>query len=213
MGVAIVLNKLMVETEGVRMIEIVPGRALLLETKHADGSPLSILGIYAPNGAAENTEFLKKLIAFFKDEANRNIRRPDIVAGDFNMVESGIDRLPAHSDPASVVNAMDELTSKVYTYFQTEDQGGSCSRVDRILVKRDQSDNVFEWAHAPVGFRNNHWMVSMKITTVDAPTLGHGRWSWLERGRNLEDNLRTLELAIVARDTTYNPQLARNTRN
>ncbi|KMR56492.1 hypothetical protein, partial [Staphylococcus aureus] len=47
-GVAVALNKAIVETEKATAIEIVPGRALLVKTQWRDGRPLKILNIYAP---------------------------------------------------------------------------------------------------------------------------------------------------------------------
>ncbi|KAJ7720533.1 hypothetical protein B0H16DRAFT_1738789 [Mycena metata] len=62
-GLAIVLNKSLVLTEGVKTWEIVPGRALLLEMLNVDGKkPLSILGVYALNPPGENAEFWRTIL-------------------------------------------------------------------------------------------------------------------------------------------------------
>ncbi|KAJ7087810.1 Endonuclease/exonuclease/phosphatase, partial [Mycena epipterygia] len=189
-GIAIVLNKNMIETSGITTREVVPGRAMILEMKNVDGTPLSILAVYAPNAPGENATFWKTIQKYYEDN---DVRHPDVMGGDFNMVESAIDRLPAHIDTNGPVETMDNLktylglidgwretypTTRAYTYHQTEAQGGSQSRIDRILVKRDVYEHTYEWDMQSVGIQTDHRMVSMKMTTAAAPTIGHGRWVW-----------------------------------
>ncbi|KAJ7148844.1 hypothetical protein C8R46DRAFT_1127389, partial [Mycena filopes] len=97
-GIAIVLNKNFINVDGIKTTEIIPGRALHLEFKGRGDKPFAILGVYAPNSAAENATFWRDIHAFF--EANPNIRRPDALAGDLNFVEDALDRLPSREDPA-----------------------------------------------------------------------------------------------------------------
>ncbi|KAJ7237245.1 hypothetical protein C8J57DRAFT_1247224 [Mycena rebaudengoi] len=106
-GVAFVLNKRLVRTDGIKTIEIIPGRALVLEMQNADGTPLSILGAYAPNAPAENEKFWRDIQAWY--EARPRVRRPDILGGDTNIVEDPIDRLPSRKEPTTAVTALDEL--------------------------------------------------------------------------------------------------------
>jgi exonuclease III len=190
-GLAFVLNKGMVETAGTKTIEIVPGRAMILEMKNMDGTPLSILGVYTPNRPTENAAFWKKIEDFYV--THPRTRRPDVFGGDTNIVEDAMDRLPSHQDNKNATDALDKLKSylrmvdgfretypstRAYTYMQSPAQGGAQSRIDRIYVKRDLYEESFEWDIQAVGINTDHRMVSMKITTADAPTLGHGRWVW-----------------------------------
>ncbi|KAJ7023368.1 Endonuclease/exonuclease/phosphatase, partial [Mycena alexandri] len=192
-GVAIVLNKNMVETSEISTEEIIAGRAMVMDMKNVDGDPLSILGVYGPNAPGENAAFLNEIKQWYMDRPGR--RRPDYAGGDWNMTPDAIDRLPARTDNngPSPVNAMDDLmsylglvdgwretypTTCAYTYHQSEAQGGAQSRLDRILVKRANFDQTFEWEIQTVGIETDHRMVSVKITTVKAPTIGHGRWVW-----------------------------------
>jgi exonuclease III len=232
-GVAMVLNKQMVETENIQTREIVAGRAILLEMKNVDGKDLSILGVYAPNAPGENATFWTTIKNFFI--ANDGIvRKPDVMGGDFNMVEDGIDRLPARPDNPAPVNAFDDLktylglvdgwretypTTRAYTYHQTEAQGGAQSRIDRILVKRDSFEHTFEWDIQTVGIKTDHRMVSMRLTSEKAPTIGHGRWVWPahlnqdkvlkqfihEKGMEMQAELNQLD-DQEERDEDYNAQ-------
>ncbi|KAJ7200069.1 hypothetical protein B0H12DRAFT_1000674, partial [Mycena haematopus] len=231
-GVAIVLNKNMLETANIRTREIDPGRAMLTELTNVDGSNLSILGIYAPNAPGENASFWVKIKTYF--ENNSNVRRPDIMTGDFNMVEDAIDRNHARADNNGPVNTFDDLkiyfsmmdgwretypTTRDYTYHQTEAQGGAQSRLDRIYVKRNIFEHSFEWEIQTVGIKTDHRMVSMRLTTEDAPTIGHGRWVWPThlnydkvlreyihtRGMQMQEEMAAL-WGIEVRDEDHNEQ-------
>jgi hypothetical protein len=98
----------LVKVDQIQTREIIPGRALILETKQHNGDPLSLLGVYASNAASENEEFWKKIQTFYE---THDVRKPDIMGGDTNMVEDPIDRLPAYSDPEGPVSAFDDLKS------------------------------------------------------------------------------------------------------
>ncbi|KAJ7042636.1 Endonuclease/exonuclease/phosphatase, partial [Mycena alexandri] len=231
-GVAIVLNKNMVETSDIRKEEIVAGRAMVIDMKNVDGEELSILGVYGPNAPGENATFLETIKQFYVDRPGR--RRPDYAGGDWNNVPDAIDRLPARTDNNAPVNALDDLMSYLglidgwretyptmcaYTYHQSEAQGGAQSRIDRILVKRGNFDNTFEWEIQTVGIETDHRMVSVKITTNEAPTIGHGRWVWpaylikdkmlaahiLEKGLELQAELEKLDTE-GARKPDHNAQ-------
>ncbi|KAJ7247771.1 hypothetical protein C8J57DRAFT_1080656, partial [Mycena rebaudengoi] len=233
-GVAFVLNKNLVETEDIKTIEIVAGRALLLEMKNVDGSALSVLGVYAPNDPRENEEFWIEIKTWFIDHPR--VRRPDIFGGDMNIVESGIDRLPAHVDvrDSRAMEALDDLkiffrmidgwretypATRAYTYHQSQAQGGAQSRIDRINIKRSLFEHTFEWDIQTAGIETDHRMVSVRLTTENAPTMGHGRWVWPahiirdkvlsgyihEKGLALQKDFETIE-RWPARDPGFNAQ-------
>jgi exonuclease III len=213
-GLAFVLNKNMVKTDNIKTREIIPGRAMILEMDNVDGTPLSILGVYAPNSPAENERFWIDIKEWY--EAHPRVKRPDLFGGDLNVVEDAIDRLPSRPDPDAPVSALDELktylrmvdgwretypTTRAYTYHQIAT--GSQSRIDRIMARRGIFEYTFEWDIKTVGIRTDHRMVTTKISTGKAPTLGHGRWVWPahltkdktltgfihERGLKLQDDL------------------------
>ncbi|KAJ7216980.1 Endonuclease/exonuclease/phosphatase, partial [Mycena pura] len=190
-GLAFVLNKSLVETAGVKATEIVPGRAMILNMKNVDGSPLSILGVYAPNRPSENATFWNEIKNYYMNHPRQ--RKPDVFGGDLNVVEDPLDRLPAHPDSKTATNAFDVMKSylelvdgfretypaaRAYTFIQLQNLGGSQSRIDRLYVKRDLFEETFEWDIQAVGINTDHRMVAMKISTADSPTIGHGRWVW-----------------------------------
>ena len=103
-GVAIVLNKKLISWAEAKMTNIIPGRALLLELpwrnrKNRNSDPnearVNILAIYAPNTAQENANFWSILSDKWVEG---NLPIPDVMLGDFNVVEEAIDRLPPHRD-------------------------------------------------------------------------------------------------------------------
>ncbi|KAJ7093327.1 hypothetical protein B0H15DRAFT_776734, partial [Mycena belliarum] len=145
----------------------------------------------APNAPAENAAFWITIREYFENRPNQN--KPDVMGGDFNIVEDPIDRLPPRADNTAAVDALDELktylglvdgwrktfpTTRAYTYYQSEAQGGAQSRLDRLLVKRGTFEHTFEWEMQTVGIPTDHRMVSLKLTTEDAPSIGRGRWVW-----------------------------------
>lgn len=113
-GVAIVLNRDLTNTENVLVKEIVPGRALMISTNWHRDKKLNILGIYAPNvtqGDGEaNRAFWKNLDDFFKVNPQVKI---DVMAGDMNVVEDEINRLPMRSDPEDATEALDNLKNQL----------------------------------------------------------------------------------------------------
>jgi len=105
-GVAFVINKGLLNAEKVSCEEIIPGRAILATISwHAD-TKIKILNIYTPNDTRNNELFWEKLNEIMSAHPNQ---RPDIMMGDFNLVEDSLDRLPCHPDNASAVAALGEL--------------------------------------------------------------------------------------------------------
>ena len=189
-GVAVVLNREMMYTNDSKATVIVPGRAMLVQAKWHKEERLTILVVYAPNDAGDNKQFWETIRGYYRD--NPRAVKPDILAGDFNVVEDPIDRLPMHSDRADVVDVLDELKSslglidgwrntypstKAFTYLQSNGTR-SQSRIDRIYTTNTILQTAREWKIEPSGIPNaDHRMVSVKIVNEDSPTIGKGRWS------------------------------------
>ncbi|KAK7016021.1 DNase I-like protein [Favolaschia claudopus] len=229
-GVAFVIHRDKIQMDGISTTEVVPGRAMILNVKQKDGSPLSILGVYAPNAPAENAAFWKKIWEWY--EERRGMRGPDLMGGDTNIVESPLDRLPARADPSAPVDALDELkirfnlidgyretnpTTRAYTYLQKHT--GSQSRIDRFYIRRDLFDNSFEWGIRTTGIETDHRMISLRLTCRNATEMGRGRWTWPkhlnedpiltryidEKGKIYEENLEKAKV-WEARAPDFNPQ-------
>ncbi|KAL4255818.1 hypothetical protein AB1N83_014347 [Pleurotus pulmonarius] len=188
-GVAIVLNKSLIKAETATIKTIIPGRAIWVKVDWNGGETLTVLAVYAPNAASENTEFWKSLTNFF--DSHPRLKRPNVVLGDFNMVEDAIDRYPMHADSGPQTTALNELKanlhlvdgwrdanpgSKGYTFHQPN--GGSKSRIDRIYIKQNMIQKSDNWRMEHSGIANtDHWMVLAKISNGRGPSLGRGRWS------------------------------------
>ncbi|KAF5367984.1 hypothetical protein D9758_004427 [Tetrapyrgos nigripes] len=196
-SVAVVLNKKYFGIEGTKATEIVPGRALLVHTTiHQDD--INILAVYAPNVSgskgSENAEFWKKIEAYY--EKHLRTPKPNVLMGDMNVAEDGmIDRLPTHNDPNEAVDALDNLKlrfglkdrwrstypdKKAFTYPDKAtcvQADCSQSRIDRIYVTDRILETAREWKMAPSGIpRTDHLMISVQISSENAPFVGKGRW-------------------------------------
>lgn len=68
-GVAAVLNKRIINANGARMTEVIPGRAIQVELPWRGGDARQLLCVYAPTseGVAERRDFFQKL---------KNVLRP-----------------------------------------------------------------------------------------------------------------------------------------
>ena len=105
-GVALVFNKGLINTGAIQHEEIIPGRAILASIPWHGDMNIKIMNIYAPNDAKSNGAFWESLNVI---TSNRPDLKPDLLVGDFNLVEDSLNRLPCHSDDAEAVTALGEL--------------------------------------------------------------------------------------------------------
>jgi len=159
----------------------VGGRALLLTLELNERRKLKVLAIYAPNDPRENRDFWNELKEFFEENPNK---KPDLMAGDFNMVEDSLDRLPSHSDQGGTTEALDDLKQLLgvedgwrntypqtiaFTYLQSNGLK-SQSRIDRIYSKPHITTTAREWKISATGLPHaDHKMVSVQIVDENAP--------------------------------------------
>lgn len=217
-GVAVVLNKKIINADGAKMTEIIPGRAIQLSLPWRGGDVRELLCVYAPTteGVAERRAFFQNLRDYYR--ARPAMRRPDLMAGDFNNVEDALDRSPATEGAVDgSVQDLDDLKcelglmlvdgwratypdSREYTFHR--DAGGirSLSRLDRIYVSAETARWTREWRIEPVGVRTDHSMVSVLLTTPNAPEMGKGRPVFplhLLRDRKLADGMKRRGVEVV----------------
>ncbi|EPS94212.1 hypothetical protein FOMPIDRAFT_1033460 [Fomitopsis schrenkii] len=186
-GVAIVLNRELMDTSSVHTKEVVPGRALLVTTNWHAGRTITILNVYAPNDVSQNTAFWTTLGKAF---AGDNLRKPDIMTGDFNLVEEAIDRIPAKDSPDKPLSALRDLltslrlhdgwrltnpTDREYTWPQRG--GGQRSRIDRIYASDDIIKRSFGWNITTSGVPTDHCLTTAHLTAAQSPRIGKGRWT------------------------------------
>ncbi|RDB23311.1 Transposon TX1 uncharacterized protein [Hypsizygus marmoreus] len=188
-GVAIVLNKRLTNVENIETYEIIPGRALMIVIPWHAELKLAILNVYAPNAARENGEFWTTLKGKWED-VNSRLPFPDLMLGDFNVVEDAIDRLPSHPDSPTAAEPLADLkstfqlqdgwrevhpTDKKYSFFQKAT--GSQSRIDRIYTTPQIINNSKSWEIKHTAIPTDHQMVTIHIENYDSPFIGKGRWT------------------------------------
>src|ERR1700683_5382550 len=103
-----------------------------------------VLNIYALNNHTESETFFKELKLKFE---TKTFPLPDLMMGNFNIVEDAIDQLPAHVDHEGATQALYDLrallrlkdgwrqhngTDKGYTYLQKANK--IHSQIDHIYV-------------------------------------------------------------------------------
>ncbi|EPS97654.1 hypothetical protein FOMPIDRAFT_1031892 [Fomitopsis schrenkii] len=202
-GVAIVLNREIVDLEGVKQSDLIPGRAIYLEMKWHKDSHLRILNIYAPNTKEEQLAFWPEIAAKMR---NKHLPTPDVILGDFNVVEEAIDRLPVREDDNARVEALREFirptglidgwrltepTTKDYTFPVRGSM--SRSRLDRIYVPKVLLDSSSKWEITTTGIPTDHRMIIAALSTAQAPHVGHGRWTM---PLHLMDDKKFLDAAV-----------------
>ena len=231
-GVSVAIQKSMVDTKGITHRIVIPGRAILVEIPWNGSERLRVLNIYAPARNANKAEFWERLLS---DINNDETLRPDVIMGDFNLVENPeIDRLNNRrgTDPTAARNAMTELTTELnmadgwrrhhpgkrgYTFI-----GSSQSRLDRIYTREDIYPWCTDWKIEHPSFETDHSLVSVQMTSENMPFIGRGRWAIpvnLLRNRQMKKGTQELarklqadvERTIPTDRTTGDPQLALKT--
>lgn len=186
-GVAFILNKQLTSWKEANCQVIIPGRALLLTVPWHGASNLTILAVYAPNLPYENEAFWNDITIEF---CENNLPPPDIVLGDFNLVEESIDRLPAHTDNERATSSLADFksffhlldgwrqhnpTDLAYTYLQKAT--GVQSRIDRMYGTDAILKNSREWTIQNTTLLTDHKLISMQFFDPGAPFIGKGRWT------------------------------------
>ena len=185
-GVAIVINRGLLNADKVTCTEVTPGRAILATVSWHANTQIKILNVYAPNEPGNNENFW---ININETTTTNPHLRPDVMLGDFNLVEDSLDRLPCHQDDANAVAALGELKCNTNLidgwrrtfpdkreYTHQHSPNASQGRINRIYISNDLLPPSKEWDISPTNLGTDHWMVSVKLTTPDAPLIGKGRW-------------------------------------
>ena len=112
-GVSVVINKSIIDMKKIDCKQVIEGQAMLVEVPWNGDDTLHIINIYTPMDNAEKAKFWEELLR--KVEELEDLR-PDIVMGDFNLVENPkVDRLHNRggADPVTARNAMSELMTEL----------------------------------------------------------------------------------------------------
>ncbi|KAH9858877.1 hypothetical protein C2E23DRAFT_687541, partial [Lenzites betulinus] len=191
-GVAIVVNRKLLTPDGAKATVLVPGRALQIALKWRGGDTRHLLCIYAPtsDGVTERCDFFEQVESYY--DSHPNLPLPHLMAGDFNNVEDVIDRLPASEGSDRSVEKLDSLkmrlglmivdgwrkthpTERDYTFHRGVGPAATMARLDRIYVQLDIYDFARGWAIAQPAVKTDHLLVSVQLTTPNAPEAGPGR--------------------------------------
>lgn len=192
-GIAFVINLDLLTTKGATHHEIVPGRASLLTIQWHSDLIMSILNVYGFNDSPRNGDLWDKV---GKTITEKNLPTPDIMLGDFNVVEDAVDRFPSHEERLTygrdrLIELRNSLNlkdgwrttypnDKRFTFGQNSERG-SRSRIDRIYTTDVITLTATDWEIDPTAIQTDHDMVSVCITSPEAPYVGKGRWAMNER--------------------------------
>ncbi|TBU56131.1 Endonuclease/exonuclease/phosphatase [Dichomitus squalens] len=190
-GVAVIVNKRLVSTEGAQMTVVVMGRAIQLSLKCMGEDRIHVLCMYAPtsDGIEERRCFFREVQTFY--ETNTTVPKPDLMAGDFNNVEDAIDRLPINDASDRSIEDLDNLkislglmivdgwrethpTSRGFTFHRGQGDNAVLSRLDRIYVRDPIYLLAREWNITESRIKTDHLMVTVQLTTINAPRAGRG---------------------------------------
>ncbi|EJD35620.1 hypothetical protein AURDEDRAFT_130493 [Auricularia subglabra TFB-10046 SS5] len=169
------------------------------------------MAVYAPTDRGENEDFWKKVKK--KIQESRSIfPKPNILLGDFNMVEDAIDRFPARLRDIDSPESFAELKR----YLKLEDgwretfphtkewtwrnaARSAMSRIDRIYLTKALNTASREWAVKLSGLNmNDHSRVLVEVANLDAPEIGMGRW--MMSAECARDNRLLVAINDLARD-------------
>ena len=186
-GIAIVVNKHLINTDKIQTTTVVPGRALVTKIPWHDNQYITILAIYAPNSPREIRDFWTTIQSKLDDDPDLE---PDITMGDFNLVEDAIDRMPSRPDDPQTTEILREfkikhslidgwrqanLEEKGYTWSRESD--GTQSRIDRIYIREAYFNDCVAWKIEPAPIPTDHDLISAQISTPSTPEIGRGRWA------------------------------------
>src|SRR5882724_615608 len=104
MGVAFAINKDLIDENKNNDTN----RASKLRFKWGDNQELTLINIYAPNDEENKIKFFEKLASMTRNNKHKDL----CVMGDFNCVESDIDRSPTHKDNERVVTSLRKITTR-----------------------------------------------------------------------------------------------------
>ena len=167
-GVAFVINKALIHPKELSTIELVPGRALMLNIKWLDTCATSLVNIYAPHNRDAQPAFWASAMT---KRRTSHMPLPDFVLGDFNVTEDAIDRTPAHYDEPAAIETLREVCrewnimdiwrhhhpdTRCFTYHANSHGSQIQSRLDRIYTAHSVTQYVFDWQIKPSAVLTDH---------------------------------------------------------
>lgn len=105
-GIAFILNRDIMNAENATMQVIIPGRAAMLSINWHQDKRINVLNIYASNNLSDHKAFWDKIRTEWQC---LNLATPDLMLGDFNLMEDPIDCAPARPDYEGAIDALRDL--------------------------------------------------------------------------------------------------------
>ena len=185
-GVAIIINKELMTPTEVSTTELIPGRALAVTIKWHNDQLLTVVNVYAPNSPYAHAPFWTQI----QQRPQDHPFPPDLLLGDFNLVEEPIDRAPTHTDHDIAIECLRDLrldhnlidawrqenpTTRMFTYAGPN---GSLSRLDRIYARATITRSLYDWDLAHTSIPSDHAMILVRYVPNKLPFVGKGRWTW-----------------------------------
>ncbi|EKM75935.1 hypothetical protein AGABI1DRAFT_94557 [Agaricus bisporus var. burnettii JB137-S8] len=189
-GVAFVINQRIAAVgKNIKIETIIPGRAMLLETKWHNDESLTILNVYAPTNMRESRTFWNNLWEMWTN-TDSTLPFPDIILGDFNITEHPQDRCNGRWDNQETVDALQNLMKafqmkdgwrdtfpNTQTFTMVHNGNHHQSRLDRIYIAEEQTNRAHEWTIDDVPIPTDHKLISVNIVIPNTPYIGKGRWA------------------------------------
>jgi len=225
-GVAFVINKEKLDTNNITLTTLIPGRAIFLSIPRKHGDTLHLVNIYAPNDLSQHAGFWADVVTQW---STHHLPPPNMMLGDFNMVEDPLDRSPARPDSEPATAALRLCRQSLdlqdiwrqtfpdrrsFTYTSAHN---TMSRIDRIYADPDTGKCLSDWSVEPSEIPSDHRMTLVRFAPQHAPFIGKGRWSWplgLLHDKPLNRTIHTLGLelqeqlgALPVHDRTSNAQI------
>lgn len=209
-GVAFALNKDLISSQNLKIMELVKGRAVALKTTWNNQEETMLINVYAPNRRSEHGPFWESIEAA---RQRHHLRKPDFVLGDFNLTEDAIDRSPPKGDNENATNALRDLRlaldiqdqwrhlhpkMREFTYRSTINGKQIKSRLDRIYVATNKARYTYEWSIGPTSVPTDHWLVAVRYAPKGAPHIGRGRWTWPLKSLNNKKLMEKIEKKGIA---------------
>src|SRR5882724_6120602 len=158
---------------------MIPSRASKLRVKWGDNQELTLINIYAPNDEENKIKFFEKLVSMTRNNKHKDL----CVMGDFNCVESDIDRSPPppkrqRKKMTSLRNIttrnklidvwrMQNPTSKSFSFFQTSSK--EMAHIDRIYIHKGFINYVYDNEVGMGQEISDHNPVFIKIMAKNLP--------------------------------------------
>ncbi|KAK0209796.1 hypothetical protein IW262DRAFT_1302064 [Armillaria fumosa] len=112
-GITIVLNKDLIQMDGVEVTNLIPGQAMLARIPWHGSGFFNWLAMYVLNDEQESKRMWNMLTTKYKEQ---HIPCIDGMSGDFNLVEDAMDRLPTHDDLRTMVEAFAEFKNEMHLH-------------------------------------------------------------------------------------------------